>query len=42
MPHSEAREQFLRRSARMALWSHGPATREVSMGQPGDVGHGRQ
>jgi len=34
MPHPEAREQFLRRSARTALWRHGLSTRKVSMGQP--------
>jgi 3-hydroxymyristoyl/3-hydroxydecanoyl-(acyl carrier protein) dehydratase len=33
MPYSEAQEQLLRRSTRMALWRHGPATREVSLGQ---------
>ncbi|MGA2402936.1 MAG: hypothetical protein ABSG91_14730 [Syntrophobacteraceae bacterium] len=34
MPHAETREQFLRRSTRTALRCHGPAAREVSMGQP--------
>lgn len=34
MPHSEDREQFLRRSTRMPLWRHGPATRKVSMRRP--------
>jgi len=33
MPLSGEQEHFLRRSTRMSLWSHGPATRKVGLGR---------